>query len=144
MSQIPETMGHTLGGSRGIIAAFREELLKAGELSERLNRLISNQVANLRSEIEAGMTQIIAPLVARAGGSVTLSGTDLTRPWSLSVLELPDGGVTLVAVELPEAMPVQRCRVCGCTDDRACPGGCSWAEPGLCSQCVGKEVETRS
>jgi hypothetical protein len=30
------------------------------------------------------------------------------------------------------------CEICGCTDDRACPGGCSWVRPGLCSQCVGK------
>ncbi len=27
------------------------------------------------------------------------------------------------------------CRTCGCTDDRACPGGCYWVEPGLCSRC---------
>ena len=32
----------------------------------------------------------------------------------------------------------QVCRICGCTDDRACDGGCSWAEPGLCSACVAK------
>jgi hypothetical protein len=29
------------------------------------------------------------------------------------------------------------CRVCGCTDDRACPGGCWWAAEDLCSACVG-------
>jgi len=28
-----------------------------------------------------------------------------------------------------------RCRVCGCTDDHACPGGCYWVEPDLCSAC---------
>lgn len=30
------------------------------------------------------------------------------------------------------------CTVCGCTDDRACPGGCYWArrDPPLCSACV--------
>lgn len=28
------------------------------------------------------------------------------------------------------------CRVCGCTDARACAGGCSWVEPDLCSACV--------
>lgn len=28
------------------------------------------------------------------------------------------------------------CRVCGCTDDDACDGGCWWHEPGLCSACV--------
>jgi hypothetical protein len=30
------------------------------------------------------------------------------------------------------------CRVCGCTDDRACPGGCFWVEPDLCSSCMDK------
>lgn len=28
------------------------------------------------------------------------------------------------------------CRVCGCTNGRACPGGCSWVESTLCSACV--------
>ncbi|MFA7331074.1 MAG: hypothetical protein WC326_08380 [Candidatus Delongbacteria bacterium] len=28
------------------------------------------------------------------------------------------------------------CRVCGCTEDRACPGGCWWVEPDLCSACA--------
>jgi len=73
-----------------------------GDLSARLNKLISDQVANLRAEIEGNMAKIIAPLVARAGGSVTLSSEDLGRPWSLSVLGLPGGDVTLVAVELAE------------------------------------------
>lgn len=30
-----------------------------------------------------------------------------------------------------------RCRHCGCTDDRACPGGCWWVAPEACSSCVG-------
>ena len=31
-----------------------------------------------------------------------------------------------------------RCRICGCTDDCACDGGCFWAneERTLCSRCV--------
>jgi hypothetical protein len=28
------------------------------------------------------------------------------------------------------------CRVCGCTDERACDGGCIWAEADLCSRCA--------
>lgn len=28
------------------------------------------------------------------------------------------------------------CRVCGCTEERACEGGCSWVEPDLCSACA--------
>jgi len=28
------------------------------------------------------------------------------------------------------------CRVCGCSDDAACVGGCWWAAPGFCSRCA--------
>ncbi len=28
------------------------------------------------------------------------------------------------------------CRVCGCTEDNACQGGCYWVEPELCSACA--------
>jgi hypothetical protein len=38
-------------------------------------------------------------------------------------------------VELLEAIASVRpwCRLCGCTDDFACEGGCSWVEQDLCS-----------
>lgn len=43
---------------------------------------------------------------------------------------------------------VQACRVCGCTNDNACPGGCYWVEEDLCSACFeaesAKNEETRS
>lgn len=31
-----------------------------------------------------------------------------------------------------------KCRFCGCTDERACPGGCAWVAPGVCSnpECI--------
>ncbi len=29
----------------------------------------------------------------------------------------------------------QVCRVCGCTQNNACPGGCYWVEDDLCSAC---------
>jgi len=29
-----------------------------------------------------------------------------------------------------------KCKFCGCTDTRACPGGCSWTRPEVCSQCA--------
>jgi len=32
------------------------------------------------------------------------------------------------------------CKRCGCTDDKACPGGCCWVQPGICSQCVTKDA----
>lgn len=31
---------------------------------------------------------------------------------------------------------VRSCRVCGCTDDHACPPMCSWVEADLCSACA--------
>ncbi len=30
-----------------------------------------------------------------------------------------------------------RCQACGCTQLNACPSGCVWATPTLCSRCVG-------
>lgn len=33
----------------------------------------------------------------------------------------------------------RKCRVCGCTEDNACVGGCYWVDTDLCSECVGKE-----
>lgn len=41
--------------------------------------------------------------------------------------------------EIPQ--DVATCRVCGCTDDRACAGGCVWVEDpeelgDLCSACA--------
>lgn len=41
----------------------------------------------------------------------------------------------------PVDVAPRRCRVCGCTDDCACPGGCYWVEPDLCSACVGREQQ---
>jgi hypothetical protein len=32
--------------------------------------------------------------------------------------------------------PGLQCAVCGCTNQRACPGGCGWVLPGLCSACA--------
>ncbi len=27
------------------------------------------------------------------------------------------------------------CRICGCTENHACAGGCYWVEPDVCSEC---------
>lgn len=31
---------------------------------------------------------------------------------------------------------IRKCRVCGCTQYHACPGGCYWVEKDLCSRCA--------
>lgn len=41
----------------------------------------------------------------------------------------------------------QTCRICGCTDLRACvseTGPCHWVEPDLCSACVGNPSERKT
>jgi hypothetical protein len=50
------------------------------------------------------------------------------------VLALAFPGVTVTGAPAGAATP--SCRQCGCTDLRACPGGCGWAEPGLCTTCA--------
>lgn len=30
----------------------------------------------------------------------------------------------------------RKCRICGCSDYNACPGGCYWVEIDLCSCCT--------
>lgn len=34
------------------------------------------------------------------------------------------------------------CKVCGCSEEDPCEGGCSWVEEDLCSACAGKEGES--
>lgn len=43
---------------------------------------------------------------------------------------------------MAEGVAKRTCRVCGCTDDQACEGGCSWVEEDLCSKCVPAESES--
>jgi ParB family chromosome partitioning protein len=38
---------------------------------------------------------------------------------------------------------LEACRVCGCTEAEACDGGCSWTEPGLCSECTDEPATVR-
>ncbi len=44
--------------------------------------------------------------------------------------------VRLEAMDSHDFPGERRCRVCGCTDDHACDGGCHWVEPDLCSACA--------
>lgn len=55
----------------------------------------------------------------------------------------------LEAVNIPLDR-VRTCRGCGCTDDRACEGGCYWVSDEVCSSCTamgglsGTEVRRRA
>lgn len=47
--------------------------------------------------------------------------------------------VKCIIDDLNSTRDLPTCRNCGCTDDYACDGGCSWVEPDLCSACVDGE-----
>lgn len=55
--------------------------------------------------------------------------------------DFPDEALDKMATALME--PVRTCRHCGCTDEHACPGGCYWIAPDVCSSnaCVDKHIE---
>lgn len=42
---------------------------------------------------------------------------------------------TVTPAERPDLFEVEVCRGCGCTELRACVGGCWWVGRGLCSRC---------
>ena len=66
--------------------------------------------------------------------------------------DLPDYDSAVALVEAAPILPLSdkhgesydlgidgisaKCRTCGCTDDEACIGGCTWVESDLCSACV--------
>jgi transcriptional regulator with XRE-family HTH domain len=56
--------------------------------------------------------------------------------------ELPDNGSGggMAPEQVDQAADVRKCRVCGCTDDHACEGGCYWVEADLCSKCAEKHA----
>lgn len=79
-----------------------------------------------------------------AAGRPVGTATNLAA-WSEGLrAEIAPAHRRLVGAEMAEAfedMPHERsaCRVCGCTDEDACEGGCHWDQPDLCSACVGRE-----
>jgi hypothetical protein len=41
-----------------------------------------------------------------------------------------------VIYDLLKLAGVRACRTCGCSEEDACEGGCSWVGPNLCSSCI--------
>jgi hypothetical protein len=53
--------------------------------------------------------------------------------WGYRASEIEQGVIDRHAVAQAEEAS---CRECGCTEDEACDGGCSWVEDDLCSACL--------
>ncbi len=47
-------------------------------------------------------------------------------------------GLILVFLSEAKSTGDNVCRECDCIDVNACPGGCHWVEPNLCSRCAHK------
>jgi hypothetical protein len=75
----------------------------------------------------------------RDGGDqqVILEADNLYPVVDITIAEISEG----VPVALFSAGP-RTCRVCGCTDDNACAGGCTWADWDLCTSCTNNTKET--
>lgn len=98
------------------------------------------------------LSRILTVAKACPACSVTVSGTGPCEWWALcrnaATTVRPHsllGGVPICArcdakVARLEGEPVRTCRVCGCTDEQACEGGCAWVAwvaSDLCTRCAG-------
>jgi len=68
---------------------------------------------------------------------VLVAQNPLAMRGRLGLFEVDDAVVAKLALVLPMKYS-GTCRVCGCTDDKCCPGGCYWIEDHLCSACAEK------
>ncbi len=130
----------------------------------------SDAARDVLVELVTGLTTVPAVTsvwLALAAGSLEYADYGLLRPYTWSNTEAKEWAALLVGygyelcdVEQRMLAPVEkpiadtaervvetaRCRACGCTDDEACEGGCSWVddEHTLCSMCaaVAVSIET--
>lgn len=93
-------------------------------------RVSAGQIDRLRAglaAIEAGETRRPEPSTA-------------ARPWTETTFRPTRAGAEMLASIRRQYTGPARCRVCGCTENRACPIGCSWVpDPtlgDLCTACV--------
>lgn len=74
------------------------------------------------------------------GHARTRARTYSSRIHRLATGDHGDGRVPVTTIEAVRIADVEaggrQCRECGCTDNAACPGGCSWVGLDLCSDCV--------
>lgn len=84
--------------------------------------------------IDVELTDELAEMCEVIDGSVELVGDE--GEWDVELMDHMMRNLLYLGKQLEEATlfdwtPV--CRECGCTNDEACDGGCTWIEPDLCS-----------
>lgn len=76
-----------------------------------------------------------AALNAPVGADRPLDGY---ADWAIK--EMRDSLTAALAHLVGDSVTPRTCKVCGCTDAEACPGGCSWAQPAICSTCANRQL----
>lgn len=146
---------------RGVIKGMKEgigldeleatysQLATAADLAQQMQKALRGRgvlkslqmkehevVLTLENE-HGGMAPDVA-IVRLRNGHVLVIGDEGIEVWASEKAfvdgENPDDGMVF---------GYGTCRQCGCTDDRACEGGCHWVDDGhtLCSACDGKKTE---
>lgn len=94
------------------------------------------QSRRVRSEDDRFFRAVIA--LRKTGRHVYRAGRDAS---TINGVRVPNAAVIQAYSALAQHEPEDRgairtCHLCGCTNDRACPGGCYWVEEDLCSACA--------
>jgi hypothetical protein len=76
-------------------------------------------------------------LIRIADAAMQAADTALQEAFGAAI----DKGELVTAEGLPKIPAVlgDVCRYCACSQNDACPGGCGWAKPDVCTECVGRE-----
>lgn len=135
------------GGVDDILAALQHPALRTVALEEGQCQMVLLALQKLRLE-RPGWDYALGEIEAQLGGQIAWPPYNLERPTAGFAVE---GQCLRCRREMPAPRllttsaggrycldciaAVEVCRGCGCTDEVACPGGCSWAAEGLCSSC---------
>lgn len=121
------------------------ERLRAGEDPGMISQTTGVKLATVMAMAAAvaKVSGIVAPPAApvvdetpEIVNDAAAATTETPEPTDNETGTVNDSPTGEVPVDAPK--PVRRCRVCGCTDDHACLGGCWWVEADLCSACLAK------
>lgn len=87
---------------------------------------------HLQDAAGPGPESALPPVAARVAGSQLMAELEATVLDALpeGAFAAPDGGPRL------PSLIGGVCRVCGCSQNDACPGSCGWAAEDLCTACV--------
>lgn len=107
---------------RSLAAETRDRLGEAA-IARGLLALLDEEVASEAEDLPPG-------IVFHADDVAAALAADALRPfWEHSPTERP-------IPDLHSLAGLRFCHRCGCTDEHACPDGCTWAGPALCSACA--------